>query len=77
MSVPVNERTHGKFEAVTKAFELSVYTLKITKNEKIFTKDFQEALTDKIVSAALDMRAEEITPLGCKIKARDVAKGES
>lgn len=43
MSVPVNERSHGKLEAYTKAYELAVYTLRITKNKKIFTVDFQEA----------------------------------
>lgn len=47
MSVPVNERSHGKLEAYTKAYELAVYTLRITKNKKIFTVEFQEELTDR------------------------------
>ena len=55
MSVPVNERTHGKLEACTKAFELVTYTLRITRNKKVFTEEFQECLTDKIISAALDI----------------------
>ena len=36
MSVPVNERSHGKLEACVKARELCVYTLRITVNPKIF-----------------------------------------
>lgn len=55
MSVPVNERSHGKLEAYTKAYELAVYTLKITSNKKIFTEEFQEKLTDRIIKTALDI----------------------
>ena len=55
MSVPVNERTHGKLEAYTKAYELCTYTLKITKNKKIFTEEYQETLTDKINETALEI----------------------
>lgn len=55
MSVPVNERSHGKLEAYTKAYELAVYTLRITKNKKIFTVEFQEELTDRIIEVALDI----------------------
>lgn len=55
MSVPVNERSHGKLEAYTKAYELAVHTLRITKNKKIFTVEFQEELTDRIIEAALDI----------------------
>lgn len=55
MSVPVNQRTHGKLEAYTKAYELATYTLKITKNKKVFTEEYQESLTDHIISAALDI----------------------
>lgn len=36
MSVPVNERSHGKLEACVKAKELSAYTIKITANPKVF-----------------------------------------
>lgn len=53
MSVPVNERSQGKLEACTKAFDLATYTLRITKNKKVFTVEYQEALTDKIISLAL------------------------
>lgn len=55
MSVPVNERSHGKLEAYTKAYELAMYTLRITKNKKVFTEEYQDVLTDHIVSAALDI----------------------
>lgn len=56
MSVPVNERSHGKLEACVKARELCVYTLRITKNPKVFCPEFQNALTDKIIDAALDIQ---------------------
>lgn len=55
MSVPVNQRSHGKLEACVKAHDLAVYTLRITKNKKIFTTDYQECLTDHIISAALNI----------------------
>lgn len=55
MSVPVNQRSHGKLEACSKAYELSVYTLRITKNKKIFTEDYQDVLTDKITNLAVDI----------------------
>lgn len=55
MSVPVNQRTHGKLEAYTKAYDLAVYTLQITKNKKIFTVEYQEQLTDLIITAALEI----------------------
>ena len=55
MSVPVNQRTHGKLEACVKARELACYTLQITKNKKVFTEDYQEAITDKIISTALNI----------------------
>ena len=32
MSVQVNQKSHGKLEAYTKAYDLVTYTLKITKN---------------------------------------------
>ena len=55
MSVPVNQRSHGKLEACTKAYELAVYTLKITKNKNIFIEEYQDAITDKIIACALDI----------------------
>jgi hypothetical protein len=55
MSVPENARTKGKLEACVKAHDLACYTLQITTNKKNFPEQFQAALTDKIVSAALDI----------------------
>ena len=55
MSVPVNQRSHGKLEAYSKSYDLVKYTLQITKNKKIFTEEYQECLTDHIISAALDV----------------------
>ena len=55
MSVPVNERSHGKLEACVKAHELCCYTLQIATNKKIFTEQYQEALTDKIISTEIDI----------------------
>jgi len=39
MSVPLNQRTHGKLEAYTKSYELVTYTMKITSNKNIFTNE--------------------------------------
>lgn len=55
MSVPVNQRGHGKLEACTKARELAVYTLQITKNKKVFAEEYQDAVTDKIIGSALEI----------------------
>ena len=66
MSVPVNQRSHGKLEAYSKAYELIVYTMKITNNKKIFNVQYQRELTDRIVNSALGIyllvgRANDIT----------------
>lgn len=55
MSVPVNQRTHGKLEACVKAKELCCYTVKITSNKKIFVAEYQEALTNRIIDCALNI----------------------
>ena len=55
MSVPVNQRTPGKLEVCIKSRELAVYTLQITKNKKIFGEEYQDAITDKIISTALNI----------------------
>ena len=55
MSVPVNERSHGKLEACVQAKELSAYTIKITANPKVFKPEYQRALTDRIVETALEV----------------------
>ncbi len=55
MSVPVNQRSHGKLEACVKAKELCCYTVKITSNKKIFVAEYQEALTNRIIDCALNI----------------------
>lgn len=55
MSVPVNERSHGKLEVCVKAHSLCCYTLQITANEKIFIPRFQESLTRSISDTALSI----------------------
>ena len=55
MSVPENARTKGKLEACVKAHDLACYTLQIATNKKNFPEQFQTALTDKIVSVALEI----------------------
>ena len=55
MSVPVNQRSHGKLEACVKAHALCCYTLQITANKKVFLPEYQESLTNRIVDAALSV----------------------
>lgn len=55
MSVPVNQRSHGKLEACVKAHDLCCYTLQITANKNVFAAQYQEALTDRIITAAIDI----------------------
>ena len=57
MSVPVNQRGHGKLESCVKAHDLCCYTLRITSNKKIFTVEYQDVLTDRINSIALSIHA--------------------
>lgn len=53
MSVPEPQRTEGKLEVIEKARELAAYTLKITKNKKIFVPDYQDTVTDEINRLAI------------------------
>ena len=55
MSVPANQRSHGRLEACVKAHALCVYTLQITSNKKVFAAEYQTALTDKIIATALNI----------------------
>lgn len=57
MSVPVNQRTTGKLEVCIKSRDLATYTLQITKNKKVFAEEYQEVMTDKLISTALDIHA--------------------
>ena len=58
MSVPVNQRSHGKLEAAVKARDLASYTLKTTANKKIFAEEYQEALTDRIIASAITIHTK-------------------
>jgi len=55
MSVPVNQRSHGKLEACVKAHDLCCYTIQITANKKVFLPEFQESLTNRIIESALSI----------------------
>lgn len=55
MSVPVYRRGEQKLTVLTKAIELADYTLTITRNESTFPKRSRWQLTNRIVSAALDV----------------------
>ena len=44
-------------EVCIKSRDLAVYTLQITKNKNIFSVDYQDAITDKIISTALNIHS--------------------
>lgn len=54
-SVRENERSQGKMQVHIKARELAVYTIRITKNEKVFVPEYFNTVTNQIISAALDI----------------------
>ncbi len=45
----------SKLEVIVKAMQLASHTLKITKNDKIFLKEYQSSLTDDIIRTAKDI----------------------
>jgi hypothetical protein len=55
VSVPAGERKESRLEVFVQALDLATYTLKITKNKKIFLPEYQGALTDDIVETAKDI----------------------
>ena len=55
MSVNEANRTQSRLEAAVRANKLAAYTLHITANEKIFLPKYRSALTDKIISDAVDI----------------------
>lgn len=55
MSVPEGQRGKGKFTVPTKANMLSIYTVKICCNKKVFLPEYQHALTDDIIRTAKDI----------------------
>lgn len=52
MSVPKGQQADGKLLVNELARDLAVYTIQITSNQKVFTPQFQTALTNEIVRTA-------------------------
>lgn len=52
MAVPESKRGTGKFDVLIKANDLTVYTIRITKNPNTFAPEYQTALTDDIIRTA-------------------------
>jgi len=55
MSVPESKRAENKLQVLLDAQSLAAYTLRICKNPKVFTPDFQRLLTEKITNTAIDI----------------------
>ena len=55
MSVPAGERRESRLEVFVQALDLVTYTLRITKNEKIFLPEYQKQVTDDIIETAKDI----------------------
>lgn len=55
VAVPESKRGTGKFDVLIKANDLTVYTIRITKNPKNFAPEYQTALTDDIIRTAKDI----------------------
>ena len=61
MAVNVGQRnvpdTHGnrQLNACEKAMELAIHTIKICSNKKIFSVEYQEAVTNEIIKCAKDI----------------------
>lgn len=52
MSVPVGDRHENKLDVFVLALDLVTYTLRITKNEKIFLPEYKGCVTDDIIETA-------------------------
>lgn len=55
MSVVKSKRGEGQLLVITKANELTTYTIKICSNEKNFPKHYRWCITSKIVDAAIEI----------------------
>lgn len=55
MSVPKSKRGEPKLEVLTKARELTKYTIKICSNERYFPKRYRWCITYKIIDAVLEI----------------------
>lgn len=71
MSVPETERGKGKFDVLIKANDLATYTIRITKNPKVFLPEYQTALTDDIIRAAKNVFINAWTANNIRVVERD------
>jgi hypothetical protein len=71
VSVPETQRTHGKLEVLTKAMDLAVYTLRITKNPKVFPPEYQSSMTDDIIRTAKDIYIDAWTANNISVRSAD------
>ncbi len=55
MSVIESNRTENILQVSIKARALAVYTLRITRNQKIFASEFKEDLTDLLITDAVNI----------------------
>lgn len=55
MSVVLSKRGESKLAVITKASELSEYTIRICTNEKSFPKRYRWCITNKIVESAVEI----------------------
>ena len=79
MAVPKGDRREGKLKALVEALELTTYTIRITKNPKVFDPAYNTAITNDIVSTAKDIfisawHANRIRVNGSKEKAEQRRK---
>ena len=82
MSVNESERGKGKFDVLIKANDLAVYTIRITKNPKIFLPEHQTALTNDIIHTAKEIftkawTANNIRVTGSSVKSYSKRQPES
>lgn len=52
MSVPEGQRSHSKLEVIIFARDLASYTIKITKNQKVFPPEYNNGITNTIIATA-------------------------
>ena len=55
MSVPQGQRSHSKLETIVMARHLAAYTIKITKNQNVFQPEYNNGITNDIISSAKDI----------------------
>ncbi len=60
MSVNESERGRGKFDVLIKANDLAVYTIRITKNPKVFLPEYQTALANDIIHTAMLLKSDNV-----------------